>query len=45
MIVVGELDLTLPSLEEADRLSSVLFKNAYVQSFLGRDMPRPAEVR
>ena len=30
MIVVGELDLTLPSLEEADRLSSVLFRNSYV---------------
>ncbi|KAL3827433.1 hypothetical protein ACHAXA_003167 [Cyclostephanos tholiformis] len=30
MIVVGELDLTLPSLEEADRLSSEVFRNAYV---------------
>ena len=30
VIVVGELDLTLPSSEEADRLSSEVFRNAYV---------------
>jgi len=30
LIVVGELDLTLPSLEEADRLTSEVFRNAYV---------------
>ena len=35
MIVVGELDLTLPSVEEADRLSSEVFRNAYVHVVSG----------
>ena len=30
VIVVGELDLTLPSMEEAQRLSSEVFRNAHV---------------
>ena len=30
MIVVGELDLTLPSLEESDRLAFEVFRNAFV---------------
>ncbi|KAL7550802.1 hypothetical protein ACHAWF_014766 [Thalassiosira exigua] len=30
MIIVGEFDLTLPSLDEANRLSSEVFRNAFV---------------
>lgn len=35
LIVVGELDLTLPSIEEANRLSSEFFRRATVHKVLG----------
>ena len=35
LIVVGELDLTLPSIEEANRLSTELFRRATVHKVLG----------